>query len=174
MASMDEAFTPEELAAVKKAWQEAAGDVEQGVVKVEQKVVTVIIKESEELLDQGLIQELKNLGTKFSEADLKFICKDVDGKILFLEKGNSGAGLQHIIERHWNPKELMKYFSDQEEMIQKIFSTLKNDKYITKEIVMRNGKEGLEYTYKMSVKGGERTFKIGVGSNGYVVTFYPQ
>ena len=105
-----------------------------------------------------------------SDTDL---IKSID-KILFLENGSSSAGLKHIIERHWNEKELIRYFNSQDEMIQKIYSTINKEKFLTKEIVVRNGREGLEYTYKMSVKDGDKTFKFGVGSNGYIVTFYPQ
>ena len=126
------------------------------------------------LLDNDLITELRSAGVNFTEANLKLITKDIDGKILFLENGTSSAGLQHIIERHWNTNELMKYFDSQDEMIQKIYSTIKSESYITKEIITRNGREGLEYTFKMNVKTGEKTFKFGVGSNGYIVTFYPQ
>ncbi|MCK6641696.1 MAG: hypothetical protein L6Q81_16580 [Bacteroidia bacterium] len=126
------------------------------------------------LINRNLINELKSSGIKFSESDLRMICKDADGKIVFLESGNSNAGLQHIIERHWNPKELMKYFKNQDEMIQKIHSTVQNDQYISKQTVTRNGRTGLEYTYGINVDGGVKTFKLAVGSNGYVVTFYPQ
>ncbi len=127
-----------------------------------------------DLFDNALIAELRIAGINFTEADLKLITKDFDRKILFLEKGSSSAGFQHIIERHWNSAELMRFFNSQEEMIQKIYSTIKNDKYLTKEIVTRNGREGLEYTFEIIVNTGKRTFKFGVGSNGYIVTFYPQ
>jgi|SRR5690606_21132272 len=125
------------------------------------------------LIDLEIINELKDLGIKFTEADLKFLAKDYDKKILFLEKGNSNAGFMHLIERHWNPKELMKYFDTQEELVEKLFTAIKNDKYLTKQVVMKNGREALEYTYKLLVKGKEKIFKLGVGSNGFIVTFYP-
>jgi len=68
----------------------------------------------------------------------------------------------------------MKYFKSQDEMLQKIYNIIKNEKYLTKEVVTRNGRNGLEYIYKMTVNGGEKTFKFGVGSNEYIITFYPQ
>ena len=133
-----------------------------------------VFKTSAPILEKTLIAELKASGTKFSETELKMISREFDGKILFLENGNTNAGLQHIFERHWNPKELMKYFKNKDEMIEKMFSALKNDKYLTKEVVTKNGREGLEYTYKLAVTGGDKTFKFGVGSNGFIVTFFPQ
>ena len=41
LTSIDDVFTPEEMAAIKKAWKEAGGDVEKGIVKVEQGVVDI-------------------------------------------------------------------------------------------------------------------------------------
>jgi len=132
-----------------------------------------LVEAGGKLVDSKLIKELKDLGIKFTESDLKFLAKDFDKKILFLEKGSSSAGFKHLIERHWNPKELMKYFDTQEELVKKLFTTIKNNKFLTKQVVTRNGRKGLEYTYKISVKGKENTFKLGVGSNGFIVTFYP-
>jgi len=126
------------------------------------------------LLDKRLISELSALGIKFDEQALRLITKDLDGKILFLEKGTSSAGLQHILERHWNSSELMRFFNTQEEMISSIFNAIKNNKYLTKQVVIQNGREGLEYTYKIATTGGDRVFKLGVGTNGYIVTFFPQ
>ena len=126
------------------------------------------------MIDINLVKKLQELAIKFNITDLKLICKDVDGKMLFLEIGNSNAELTHIIERHWNPKELIKYFNSQDEMIEKIFNTLKNGKYIAKEIVLKNGRESFEYTYKMNVIGGEKLFKFAIGSNGFIITFYLQ
>ena len=49
------------------------------------------------MLNPSLIAELKAAGVKFTEADLKWIFKNTDGKIIFLEKGNINAGFEHIL-----------------------------------------------------------------------------
>jgi hypothetical protein len=116
----------------------------------------------------------KAAGIKFTEADLKFISKNKDNFILFLEKGNPNAGLQHIIQRHWNDKELMKYFSSQDEMVEKLFNTIKNESYLTKTMVPMNGKNNLEFTYEILLSNGsKKNFLLATGDNGYIVTFHP-
>ena len=69
---------------------------------IKSKVSTIINKrnEIEELLDEKLIQELKDKGVKFTEEDLIWVFKNKEDKIIFLEKGNAKAGLQHILEKH--------------------------------------------------------------------------
>ncbi|MFD2099907.1 hypothetical protein [Flagellimonas iocasae] len=128
----------------------------------------------ENLLDKNLIEELRASGVKFTELDLKFITKNKDDFIIFLEKGNSNAGFQHIIERHWNDKELMKYFSSQNDMIDKLFKTIKDKSYLTKNIVPMNGKNNLEFTLEIILSDGKnKNFLLATGDNGYIVTFHP-
>ena len=50
--------------------------------------------------DQELIRQLKESGVAFSETDIVFITKDATGQIVWLETGNEGAGLTHIVKRH--------------------------------------------------------------------------
>ena len=45
----------------------------------------------------ALITELKEKGIKFTEKDIIFITRDKTGQIVWLEKGNSSAGLEHIL-----------------------------------------------------------------------------
>ena len=48
----------------------------------------------------ALIAELAQLGIKHTPEKIVKIAKQADGKIVFLEEGNSDAGLQHILEKH--------------------------------------------------------------------------
>jgi len=43
---------------------------------------------------------MKNKGIKFTPENVVSVANDNNGRIIFLEKGNSKAGLQHIIEKH--------------------------------------------------------------------------
>ena len=74
-------------------------------------------------IDKKLVQELKDKGVKFTEKDLKFITKNRDDIIIFLEKGNSKSGLEHIIEGKWTGKiEFQNLFNGNiEEMIEHIY-----------------------------------------------------
>ena len=51
-----------------------------------------------------LIQELKNQNIKFSENDVRFITKDKTGQTVWLENGNSSAGLKHILDGNGKTK----------------------------------------------------------------------
>ena len=44
-----------------------------------------------------LIKELEKNRIKFNKKDIIFITKDGTGQTLWLEKGNSSAGLEHIL-----------------------------------------------------------------------------
>ena len=123
-------------------------------------------------IDKKLVQELKDKGVKFTEKDLKFITKNRDDIIIFLEKGNSKSGLEHIIEGKWTGKiEFQNLFNGNiEEMIEHIYIAIKNEKYI-KKIKDSNGR--ISYIYNIKTAKGLREFKIAVGSNGYIVSFIP-
>ena len=57
-------------------------------------------QENRHLTESQLIAELEEKGTKFTKEDVLFITKDKTGQTVWLEKGNSGAGLKHIEQRH--------------------------------------------------------------------------
>lgn len=115
-------------------------------------------------------KEYDQQGINFTQSALKFTVKNKSGSIIFLETGNASAGLQHIIQRHWKPTELMKFFDTQEEMIEKLFISLKDKNFASK--LEKNG--GFEFVYDIETKLGVRKFKLAVGSNGFIVTFFPQ
>ena len=48
-----------------------------------------------------LIAELSQAGIKHNPDKIVLIAKQPDGKIVFLEEGNSESGLQHILEEHY-------------------------------------------------------------------------
>ena len=50
------------------------------------------------------IQELKSKNIKFSEKDIQFITKDKTGQTVWLENGNSNAGLKHILDGNGTTK----------------------------------------------------------------------
>ena len=47
-----------------------------------------------------LYKELAKSGNKFNKNDVKFVVKDKSGQLIWLEKGNSKSGLEHIVQRH--------------------------------------------------------------------------
>ena len=82
-------------------WTSYSGKI---IKEQEQVVVTEkgIVKEveSQSFGDKNLLNELKQDGAKYNIEDVIMITKTPDGKLLWLEKGNSSAGYQHIINGH--------------------------------------------------------------------------
>jgi hypothetical protein len=141
-------------------------------LEVATEVVVKNAGEIENLINKALIQELKEKGVKFTEENLKFITKNVDGIIIFLEEGSTKSGLEHIIKGKWNGKiDFQDLFNGKiEEMVENMYKAIKNEKYI-KKIIDSSGR--ISYIYKIQTTKGLREFKIAVGSNGYIVTFFP-
>ena len=46
------------------------------------------------------LAELQQSGIRHTPKNIVWITKSFDGKIVFLETGNTRAGLQHILEKH--------------------------------------------------------------------------
>ena len=46
------------------------------------------------------MKELADSGVKYNPDDVVMITKTPDGTLVWLEKGSSSTGLQHIIDRH--------------------------------------------------------------------------
>ena len=59
-------------------------------------VAREIIKFSDE--EKLLIDDLRTSGIKFTEEDMLFVTKDKTDPIMWLEKGNDGAGLKYLLD----------------------------------------------------------------------------
>ncbi len=51
------------------------------------------------LLDENLIEELRQSDAKFSREKMIFVTRDATGQIVWLEEGNKAAGLNHLKAR---------------------------------------------------------------------------
>ena len=78
-----------------------------------------IINENVDIYKKGTYTRAKRKRSKIHRR--KFITKNVDGIIIFLEKGSTKSGLEHILSRHWKEGELMRFFTSQSEMIENIY-----------------------------------------------------
>lgn len=116
-----------------------------------------------------LLGDLIKNGVKISPKDVIFTTKDKSGQVVWLEKGNTIKGLEHI-KKHIND------FVDKHNIQEKhLVVHLKN--VITKgviihsqEKILSNGKVGLEKIYLYKGK----YYTLGaVGTNGYIVSMYP-
>ncbi|WP_063126090.1 hypothetical protein [Nocardia fusca] len=111
----------------------------------------------------ALIDELEQSGVKFSREDIVSIGRDADGKVVFLEKGNDRAGLEHIL-RHSGE------FGDKGIPESEIPNLVM--KAVTEgEVVGTQGKN--RPVYEILHNGQPVRIAVSVGSNGFVVGANP-
>ena len=123
-----------------------------------------------------LIQELKDNNIKFSEKDIQFITKDKTGQIVWLETGNSIAGLKHILDGNGMTKghanDFQRAFgisrSEVPTYIEKIIS---NGSIVNNQLKPIGKRMGYERTYYYN---GDYFVVTGIGTNGYIVSAYPK
>ncbi|MEY8779621.1 fibronectin type III domain-containing protein [Allomuricauda sp. XS_ASV26] len=113
------------------------------------------------LLDEALIVQLRASGVKFTEADLIWIFKNNKDKIIFLEKGNTSSGFEHIL-RH--KQEFIDAGISETNISDFILQALKKNK-----IVGYQGSGNGRPIYELIYQGNKQRIAITTGSNGYVV-----
>ena len=117
---------------------------------------------------KALIDEVIANGDKISPDKVVLITRDPTGKIVWLEEGNSSAGLQHIIDRHG------KEFNGK---------GISNDgipDYVLEAVYQGNivGTQGKRTpprtVYEFTYNGETQRIAIQVGSNGFIVSANPK
>lgn len=109
---------------------------------------------------QGLMEQLKHSGVKYTEKDVVLVTKNYDNKLLWLEKGNEQSGLKHIMDGHKNNFKGIN--------VPALIKTLAKQKPIS-HYEKNEGKQLSDvYIYKKNGK----TYLLAYGDNGYIVTFY--
>ena len=111
-------------------------------------------------LDTGLLDELANSGVKYNPDDVVTVMKNSDGKIMWLENGNSKAGLTHILERHADDF-AAQGVSDIPKLLENVLST--------NPIKTGSNAKGLFADYILN----GNSYRVAYGTNGFVVSFYP-
>lgn len=119
--------------------------------------------------------ELEAAGVKFTKEDVLFVTKDKTGQLVWLEKGNQRAGLEHILNGSGNTgghaADFERAFGLSKAQIpaflEKVISKGKIVSTITKLV---NGKPGFERIYEYD---GKHFVLAGIGTNGFIVSAYP-
>ncbi|CAI1087811.1 hemagglutinin repeat-containing protein [Serratia quinivorans] len=118
------------------------------------------------VVTKSLFKEMTAQGIKFTPENVVGAAKDSSGKIVFLEKGNSKAGLQHIVGEH------KKDFANIGVSEAKIPSVVM--KAVTEgKIVGYQGKGTGRPIYEIVINGETHRLAITVSSNGFVVGANP-
>ena len=137
--------------------------------KTHQKNLEATKKLSSSLIDKNIVSEMEKNKIKFTKKDLGFTTKDKTGQLIFLEKGNSSAGLKHIEQRH--TKDFVEKHKIQASQVSKhIHSVFTQGDLEYSRTTVKKGKEGFERLYKYK---GKYYLLSGVGTNGFVVSAYP-
>ena len=129
------------------------------------------IKEANEL-----IKELEKNRVKFTKEDIIFITKDKTGQIIWLEKGNPGAGLKHIL--NGNGEQTFGHIGDFKRLvgIEKteipgyIKKVMTKGEVISNKVQIRKSRECYERIYYYE---GTHYLITAVGKNGFIVSAYP-
>ncbi|MBE9032052.1 tetratricopeptide repeat protein [filamentous cyanobacterium LEGE 11480] len=111
---------------------------------------------------RDLIKQLKESGIKHSPERIARISKTPNGKIVFLEAGNSKSGLQHILQKHGD--EFLKKGVKTEDIPDFIMKTVTKGK-----IVGYQGKGKGRPIYEIFYKGKSHRVAVTVSDNGYIV-----
>lgn len=118
---------------------------------------------------ESLIKQLENSGVKFSKNDIVFITKDKSGQTVWLEKGNTSTGLQHIMTRHAQDFQ-NKHNISKTQISNHLNDVFSSGKIEYNRITQRNGRTGYERLYSYN---GKYYLQTGIGTNGYIVSAYP-
>ena len=110
----------------------------------------------------GLIGELEGAGVEVTRSEVVAAERIASGKIVFLEKGNATAGLQHIVERHG--AEFAKAGISENKIPAFLMQALKDGK-----VVGYQGRGVTRPIYGVSFEGKPLRVAITIGNNGYVV-----
>lgn len=129
--------------------------------------------ELERLAEQGyvdsLISELDDNNAKYNREDMRFIARDATGQVVWLEKGNAEAGLEHIFIRHAEDFK-NKLGVSRENIANTIYDIVCTGQVVSNKIRVMNGRENFERIYKYQ---GSYYILAGIGSNGFLVSAYP-
>ena len=111
-----------------------------------------------------LVGELTANGIKFNPNNVVAITKTTDGKIVWLETGNTRAGLNHIIERHG--QEFLKKGISESEIPNYLMTAVKNGQIV--------GMQRTRPIYEFTYNGTKHRVAIDIGNNGFIVGANPK
>ena len=117
-------------------------------------------------LDDNLIKELHDNNVKFNPENILRISRASDGKILFLEKGNTNAGLKHILDRH--AEDFARVGISESQIPDVIIKAVSEGK-----VVGFQGKGNGRPIYETEFNGKIHRLAITTGSNGFIVGANP-
>jgi hypothetical protein len=120
------------------------------------------VLDSIELKPTALMEELAQSGVKYTAEDVVMVTKSYDSSLMWLEKGNDGTGLTHILMRHED--DFIRNGITAEQIPEFLRSILNTEP--TRKILNGRGYMA-QYTFS------DKNYRIIHGTNGYIVSFFP-
>ena len=114
-------------------------------------------------LNSGLLDELANSGVKYNPDDVVAITKNADGKLVWLENGNSNAGLEHIMQ---HAEQFATKGISSDKIPDFIMHALEEGKVV--------GTQRTRTIYEVMYEGKLQRVAISVGDNGFIVGANPK
>jgi filamentous hemagglutinin len=115
-------------------------------------------------VDPKLLEEMSGNGVKFNPQDVLRAGRNADGNIVFLETGNSNAGLEHIVQAHG--KDFANIGVSEDQIPDLVIEAATRGKSIG--IQGRN-----RPVYQVDFNGSSYNVAVTVGSNGFIVGANP-
>lgn len=119
--------------------------------------------QSERGLDANLLDELAASGVKYNPEDVVAITKTADGKLVWLENGNTSAGLEHIMQ-HADQFATKGISSDK--IPDFIIHAIENGKIV--------GTQRTRPVYEVMYEGKLQRVAISISDNGFIVGANPK
>lgn len=117
-----------------------------------------------------LVQELKRRKEKFKEEDILFITRVPTREILWLEKGSSTAGFEHIKQRH--TQDFLKKFGVKQNKIPSFLKKVVEEGTIVSESSRIQGDR--EQIKRIYLYQNQYHVITALGTNGFIVSAYPR
>lgn len=131
---------------------------------------------TDSMIDEALVKELQDNGVKFSRKNMVFITKDATGQIVWLESGNSAAGLEHILHGNGTTKGHARDFEKafgllESEVPTYLYRVITRGEVVSNSLkTLANGRKGYTRVYYY---GGRYNIITGIGTNGFIASAYP-
>lgn len=121
------------------------------------------------LREEDRLKLLIDAKVKFNANDVLFVTKDKSGQMIWLEKGNDSAGLNHILKKHSNDF-FEKHNVSRENITNHINEIITKGAVEYSRLKKQGNYIGIE---KLYLYNGKYYLLTGIGTNGFIVSAYP-
>ena len=115
----------------------------------------------------ALITELNQASIKHTPEKIVRIAKQPNGKIVFLEEGNTEAGLQHILEEHL--EQFADFGIEPDQIPDAVIAAVTQGR-----IISYQGRKKTRVIYEVIFNGKIQYIAVTVSNNGYIVGANPR